>query len=275
MDERRSIFFLSDSTAITAHTLGKSLLTQFENIQFDQTILPFVNTVERARQAVAKINRAAKRNNGPPIIFSTLVDPQVRDVIMTSDGVFFDFFDPFLSRLERELRVESTHAVGRYHRIDDDDAYDVRMDAVNYALNNDDGVSVKYFDKADVILVGVSRTGKTPTCIFLGLHFGLYAANYPLTEEDMSERFSKLPRSLQPHHKKLYGLTINPDRLQQIRSVRRPNSRYSSLAQCEMEVELAEALFMREKIPFLNVTTISVEEIAATLIRSKQLQRRL
>ncbi len=275
MDERRSIFFLSDSTAITAHTLGKSLLTQFENIQFDQTILPFVNTVERARQAVAKINRAAKRNNGPPIIFSTLVDPQVRDVIMTSDGVFFDFFDPFLSRLERELRVESTHAVGRYHRIDDDDAYDVRMDAVNYALNNDDGVSVKYFDKADIILVGVSRTGKTPTCIFLGLHFGLYAANYPLTEEDMSERFSKLPRALQPHHKKLYGLTINPDRLQQIRSVRRPNSRYSSLAQCEMEVELAEALFMREKIPFLNVTTISVEEIAATLIRSKQLQRRL
>jgi [pyruvate, water dikinase]-phosphate phosphotransferase / [pyruvate, water dikinase] kinase len=275
MDERRSIFFISDSTAITAHTLGKSLLTQFENIQFDQTILPFVNTVERARQAVAKINRAAKRNSGPPIIFSTLIDPQVRDVIMTSDGVFFDFFDPFLSRLERELRTESTHAVGRYHRIDDDDAYDVRMDAVNYALNNDDGVSVKYFDKADIIIVGVSRTGKTPTCIFLGLHFGLYAANYPLTEEDISERFSKLPRALQPFHKKLFGLTINPDRLQQIRSVRRPNSRYSSITQCEIEVSLAEAMFMREKIPFLNVTTISVEEIAATLIRSGKLQRRL
>jgi [pyruvate, water dikinase]-phosphate phosphotransferase / [pyruvate, water dikinase] kinase len=275
MDERRSIFFISDSTAITAHTLGKSLLTQFDTIQFDQTILPFVNTVERARQAVAKVNRAAKRNSGPPIIFSTLIDPQIRDVIMTSDAVFFDFFDPFLSRLERELRVESTHAVGRYHRIDDDDAYDVRMDAVNYALNNDDGISVKYFDKADIILVGVSRTGKTPTCIFLGLHFGLYAANYPLTEEDMSERFSKLPRALQPYRKKLYGLTINPDRLHQIRSVRRPDSRYSSIAQCEIEVELAEALFMREKIPFLNVTTISVEEIAATLIRGEKLQRRL
>ena len=273
MDTRRPIFFVSDSTAITAHTLGKSLLSQFENIQFSQTILPFVNTVERARQAVAKINRAAKKSGTRPLVFSTLINSQMRDVILTCEGVVFGLFDPFLSRLETELSTESTHSIGRYHRIEDD-TYDVRMDAVNYALNNDDGVSTKYFDKADIILVGVSRTGKTPTCLFLGMQFGVYAANYPITEDDLIEHVYKLPSVLQPFHKKLFGLTINPDRLQQIRSARRTESRYSTLTQCYKEVSMAEAMFSQDKIPCLNVTSISVEEIAATLIRRGKLQRR-
>ena len=275
MENQRSIFFISDSTAITAHTLGKSLLSQFENIPFTEIILPFVNNVERARQAVANINKEAKKNSVRPIVFCTLIDQQVRDVIMTSKGAVFNFFDTFIGRLESELRAESTHAIGRYHEGVSDD-YDVRIDAVNFAVNNDDGASTKGFEKADIILVGVSRTGKTPTCLFLGLQFGLYAANYPITEDDLiglSQEYS-LPFVLQPFRKKLYGLTINPDRLQKIRFARRPNRPYSTYAQCAKEVSMTENMFNQENIPYLNVTTISVEEIAATLIRSGKLRRR-
>jgi [pyruvate, water dikinase]-phosphate phosphotransferase / [pyruvate, water dikinase] kinase len=275
MENKRSIFFISDSTAITAHTLGKSLLTQFENIPFNEIILPFVNNVERARQAVGNINNEAKKNSIRPIVFCTLIDQKVRDVIMTSKGAVFNFFDTFIGRLESELRTESTHSVGRYHEGVGDD-YDVRIDAVNYAVNNDDGASTKGFEKADIILVGVSRTGKTPTCLFLGLQFGLYAANYPITEDDLLglSRECSLPSVLHPFRRKLYGLTINADRLQKIRSARRPDSRYSTFAQCAMEVSMTEAMFNQESIPYLNVTTISVEEIAATLIRSGKLARR-
>jgi len=275
MEKKRAIFFISDSTAITAHTLGMSLLSQFDGIFFEQTILPFINTVERARQAVTRINKAAKRLGTRPILFCTLIDPEIRKVIMTSEGTVFDFFDTFLDRLENELRAESTHAVGRYHGIVDNSMYDIRMDAVNYALENDDGVSTKYLDKADIILIGVSRTGKTPTCLFLALHFGLYAANYPLTEEDVKDLTYVLPWSLQSYRKKLFGLTINPERLQKIRTMRRPGSRYASITQCKAEVAMAEALFLREQIPFINVTTMSIEEIAATLIRTRKLECRL
>lgn len=275
MENKRSVFFISDSTAITAHTLGKSLLAQFENIPFSETILPFVNNVDRARQAVASINKEAKKNTVRPIVFCTLIDQQVRDVIMTSKGAVFNFFDTFIGRLENELRAASTHAIGRYHEGVSDD-YDVRIDAVNFAVNNDDGATTKGFEKSDIILVGVSRTGKTPTCIFLGLQFGLYAANYPITEDDLvglSQECS-LPSVLQPFRKKLFGLTINPERLQKIRFARRPNRPYSTLAQCIKEVTMTENMFNQENIPYLNVTTISVEEIAATLIRGGKLKRR-
>ncbi|MBN1664890.1 MAG: kinase/pyrophosphorylase [Deltaproteobacteria bacterium] len=275
MENKRSVFFISDSTAITAHTLGKSLLAQFENIPFDEFILPFVNNVERARQAVGNINKEAKKNSARPIVFCTLIDQSVRDIIMTSNGAVFNFFDTFISRLESELRKESTHAVGRYHEGVSDN-YDVRIDAVNFAVNNDDGATTKGFEKADIILIGVSRTGKTPTCIFLGLQFGLYAANYPITEDDlvgMSQEYS-LPSVLQPFRKKLFGLTINPERLQKIRFARRPNRPYSTYEQCAKEVSMTENMFNQENIPYLNVATISVEEIAATLIRSGKLKRR-
>lgn len=275
MENKRSIIFVSDSTAITAHTLGKSLLAQFENIPFTEIILPFVNNLDSARQAVATINKEAKKNNARPIVFCTLIDKQVRDIIMTSKGAVFNFFDTFIGRLESELSTESTHTVGRYHE-GVSSSYDVRIDAVNFALNNDDGATTKGFEKADIILVGVSRTGKTPTCIFLGLHFGIYAANYPITEDDLlslSQEY-RLPSVLQPFRKKLFGLTINPDRLQKIRYARRPDKPYSTLAQCTKEVTMTENMFHQERIPCLNVSTISVEEIAATLIRNGKFKRR-
>jgi [pyruvate, water dikinase]-phosphate phosphotransferase / [pyruvate, water dikinase] kinase len=274
MPKRRTIFFISDRTAISAETLGQSLLTQFEQLQFNQVTLPFVDTLEKARFAVMQINNAEQQSGVRPIIFSTLISDDIRQMIVTSKGVVFDFFDTYMGRLEEELRTSSSHTVGRYHGLVDDTVYNFRIDAVNYAMYNDDGASTKDYDQADVILIGVSRAGKTPTCLYLGLQFGIYAANYPLTEEDLVNKDGYLPPALAHFRRKLFGLTISPERLYNIRARRRPDSRYSSLEQCRQEVSLAETLFQYEDIPFINITTMSVEEIAATVVHECNLRRR-
>jgi hypothetical protein len=275
MAKKRTIFFVSDRTAISAETLGQSLLTQFDHLQFNQVTLPFVDTLEKARFAVMQINNAEQQSGIKPIIFSTLINDDIRQMIMTSKGVVFDFFDTYMSRLEQELHTSSSHTIGRYHGVANDDVYSFRIDAVNYAMLNDDGGSTKEYDKADIILIGVSRAGKTPTCIYMGLQFGIYAANYPLTEEDLFNKDAYLPPVLAPFRRKLFGLTISPERLYNIRARRRPDSRYSSFEQCRQEVSLAETLFQYEDIPFINITTMSVEEIAATVLHECNLRRRV
>ena len=275
MPKKRTIFFVSDGTAISAETLGQSLLTQFNQIQFNQVTVPFVDTLEKARFAVMQINNAEQQSGMRPIIFSTLISDDIRQMIATGKGVVFDFFDTYMGRLEEELRTESSHTVGRYHGVVNDTVYNFRMDAVNYALYNDDGVTTKEYDQADIILVGVSRAGKTPTCIYLGLQFGIYAANYPLTEEDLVNKGGNMPHVLMPFRRKLFGLTISAERLHTIRARRRPESRYSSLEQCQMEVSLAESMFQYGEIPFINITTMSVEEIAATVLHECNLRRRV
>jgi regulator of PEP synthase PpsR (kinase-PPPase family) len=274
MPKRRSIFFVSDRTAISAETLGQGLLTQFAHLQFNQVTLPFVDTLEKARFAVMQINNAEQQSGIKPIIFSTLINDDIRQMITSSKAVVFDFFDTYMGRLEEELRTESSHTVGRYHGMVNDAVYNFRIDAVNYAMYNDDGASTKEYDQADIILIGVSRAGKTPTCLYLGLQFGIYAANYPLTEEDLVNKDGYLPQVLAPFRRKLFGLTISPERLYNIRARRRPDSRYASLEQCHQEVALAETLFHYENIPFINITTMSVEEIAATVLHECNLQRR-
>jgi len=272
---RRTVFFVSDSTAITAETLGHSLLTQFDHIIYEQVTLPFIDTPDKARNVVNQINIEEKRTGMPPLVFSTLINREIRQTIMNSKGKCFDLFDTFITNLERELSVESSQVIGRYHSLLNSGSYDIRIDAINYALGSDDGICTKSYDRADIILIGVSRAGKTPTCLYLGMQFGIYAANYPLTEEDLFGKSYELPHVLMPFRRKLYGLTINPERLQKIRSQRRPSSRYASLSQCQNEVSAAESIFSSEQIPFVNVTTTSVEEIAATALHANKLERRL
>ena len=272
---RRTVFFISDSTAITAETLGHSLLTQFDHILYEQVTLPFIDTPEKVESVVNQINLEEKRTGLPPLVFSTLINRETRQKIMNSRGICFDLFDTFITKLEKELSVESSQVIGRYHSLINSGSYDIRIDAVNYALGSDDGICTKNYDQADIILVGVSRAGKTPTCIYLGMQFGIFAANYPLTEEDLFGKSNELPHVLMPFRRKLYGLTINSDRLQKIRTQRRPNSRYASLGQCHSEVSAAESLFSTERIPSMNVTTMSVEEIAATVLHENKLERRL
>jgi len=270
---KRTVFFVSDQTGVTAETMGHSLMTQFEGIDFRQVTVPFISTVDKAIEAVRKIDLVTEQEGVRPIVFSTLVQENVRNVVRASKGFFLDFFDPFLVPLETELQIQSHPTAGRAHRMSDMNAYAIRIDATNFALANDDGAIVRDYDRADVILVGVSRSGKTPTCLYLAMQYGIFAANYPLTDEDLESR--KLPRALDAYPRKLFGLTIKPDRLQQIRNERRPDSRYASAQQVAFEVRAAESLFERHGIPMLDATECSIEEMSSRILDRTGVERRL
>lgn len=268
---QRTVFFISDQTGITAETLGRSLLTQFESVKFRHVTVPFIATLDKAREAVAQINLVAKVEGMRPIVFSTLVHDELRELLRSADCLFLDFIDAFVGPLERELGVKSSHTSGRAHGMADNSSYTRRIDAMNFALANDDGASTASYDSADVILVGVSRSGKTPTCLYLALQYGVSPANYPLTGDELDGR--RLPRALRPHRHKLYGLTIEPDRLAEIRTERRPDSEYSSPQQVDFEVRAAEGIFRANGIPFVDTTRSSIEEIASTVLSELEIER--
>jgi [pyruvate, water dikinase]-phosphate phosphotransferase / [pyruvate, water dikinase] kinase len=267
----RSVFFLSNRTAITAETLGHSLLAQFEGIEFREYTIPYVDSADKALMAAEQINRAAAQDGNRPIVFSTLADREIRAFIANSHGLMLDLFHTFLSPLEAELRAKSLGRGERSHRLVDVNKYESRMEAINFALLHDDGAYARHYDQADIILIGVSRSGKTPTCLYLALQFGIRAANYPITEEDLSQE--GLPRMLRPCVAKLYGLTTSPQRLHSIRTARRPGSRYASLEQCRYELQAVEDIYRAKGIPFLITTTLSVEEIATRIVQETGLQR--
>lgn len=268
----RYAFFVSDRTGITAESMGEALLNQFDGIEFKRTTYPFVDTVEKAEETVALVNQVAANATQRPLIFSSIVDEDIRKIIQISAGLHLSFFDAFIGALESELSVRANHQIGRIHGIHDTERYDARMEAVNFTLSHDDGISDKDLQKADVILMGVSRSGKTPTCLYLALHYGIRAANYPLTPDDLDN--TGLPRILKPFKHKIYGLTIEPHRLHHIRSERRPDSRYASVENCRFEVNEAESMFRQHAIPFTNTTHKSVEELAASIMLATHLQRR-
>ncbi len=271
--DRRTVFFVSDQTGVTAETMGHSLLTQFDGQAFRQVTLPFISTIDKAEEAVRKIDATAEAEGVRPVIFSTLLQEDLREIIKRANGLFLDFFDAFLGPLEMELKAKSSRAQGKAHGMADIGAYTLRINATNFALANDDGAMTRDYERADLILIGVSRSGKTPTCLYMALQYGIFAANYPFSEEELE--LGRLPPALVPYKKKLYGLTIVPDRLQQIRNERRPNSRYSSPAICEFEVRNAEAIFRRYDIPYINTTECSIEEIASRMLDRTGLERRL
>ncbi len=270
---RRTVFFVSDQTGVTAETMGHSLLTQFEGLEFRQVTVPFISTVDKAEEAVRRINATGAADGARPVVFSTLVKDELRTVVKRSNGLFLDFFDAFLAPLESELQVKSSEREGRAHGIADQLVYTTRIDATNFALSADDGSVAADYDRADVILTGVSRSGKTPTCIYMAMQYGVFAANYPLTDDDFES--TQLPPMLRNHAAKLFGLTISPTRLHHIRNERRPGSRYATLAQCEYEIRCAEALFQRFGVPQLNTTECSIEEIASRVIDRMGIERRL
>jgi len=271
MSPRRTVFFVSDGTGITAEMLGHSLLTQFEGVQFDQVTLPFVDSLARAEECRERIAAEAVRVGAAPIVFSTLVDRAYREVVWRAPALCFDFFETFIAPLEEGLGIHSTRHVGRSHSALDMQEYSRRIEAVNFSMAHDDGASNVDLDQAEVILVGVSRSGKTPTCLYLALQFGVSAANYPLTPEDFDR--DQFPRALRRYRAKLFGLSIAPDRLSEIRQARRPNSRYASLENCRYEVQAAERMMRDESIRWLDSTKRSIEEIATTILREMRIDR--
>lgn len=265
----RTAFYISDGTAITSEVFGHALLSLFP-MTFDHITIPFVESAEKAEEVKQQINQKYAASGERPLVFHTFVNPDIRAIITASEGVDYNFLEHFVAPLERQLGIEAKPKQNRTHSIHEN-SYDYRIDAVNYSLANDDGANIKDYEQADIILVGVSRSGKTPTSLYLALQYGIKAANYPFTEEDMEEM--KIPPFLAPYKHKLFGLTIDPERLHEIRSERRANSRYASMRQCRMELREVETLYKRQRIPYLNSTKISVEEISARILDQTGLKR--
>ncbi|NSL54998.1 posphoenolpyruvate synthetase regulatory kinase/phosphorylase PpsR [Uliginosibacterium aquaticum] len=261
----RTVFFISDGTGITAETLGHSLLAQFPDCRFRHVRAPFVDSLDKAHDCVRQIRAAALRDGRRPIVVSTLVNAEVVAALREADALYLDLFEQYIGPLESELGMRSTHTVGRFHGIAESEDYKSRIEAINFALAHDDGQSNAKLAESDVILVGVSRSGKTPTSLYLAMQFGVKAANYPLIPEDFER--NKLPADITQHRNKLYGLTITPERLSQIRQERRPNSKYAALDNCRQEIEAAQRLMRREGIPFIESTTRSIEEISAKILQ--------
>ena len=259
---KRKIFYVSDGTGITAETIGHSVLTQFDNSRFETHRIPFVDSPERARFAAQRI-RDSGYNGGRPIVVNTIMDEKLSAIVAECGGFMLDVFAPFIGPLEAELGMRRSPQVGKAHGLTNFAEYEARINATNYALSHDDGIDVDYSD-ADVILIGVSRVGKTPTCLYMALHYGIKAANYPLTEDDLDKL--ELPQRVTPYRERLYGLTIDAQRLAQVREARRPGSRYATIEQCRHELAQADKLFRRDGIPVQSTTHTSIEEIASKIL---------
>ncbi|HXX82424.1 MAG TPA: pyruvate, water dikinase regulatory protein [Casimicrobiaceae bacterium] len=273
MPDQRTVFFVSDRTGITAEVLGNSLLSQFEALDFQRKTIPFVDTPEKIDEVLRRIDETAAAEGKRPLVFSSIVDETMSAQLGRANALVLDLFQVFIAPLESELRMKSSHAAGRSHGIANPIQYFARMEAINFTQAHDDGATTRELDKAQVILVGVSRCGKTPTSLYLALQFGILAANFPLTPDDFVDK--RLPGSIRQHRQKLFGLTIDPDRLQQIREARRPGSQYASLSNCRYEVREAQLLMQLEGVPTIDTTSRSIEEIATTIVHRGGLQRHI
>lgn len=267
----RAVYIVSDSTGITAETFSHSVLSQFDEVNFKPVRLPFIDTLDKAREVVARINRNALEAGVPPIVFSTLVNPEILALVRQSNGVFLDLFGTFVSHIEQALGLKSSHSIGRSHMAANSEKYRNRIDAINFSLAHDDGQFVNQLDQADVILLGVSRCGKPPPSLYLAMQYAVKAANFPLTPDDFER--GALPKTIAPYRGKLFGLSIQPERLAEVRNERRPNSHYARLEQCRYEVAEAERMMRREGISWLSTTTKSIEEIATTVLQEVGLER--
>jgi [pyruvate, water dikinase]-phosphate phosphotransferase / [pyruvate, water dikinase] kinase len=270
---QRTAFFLSDRTGISVETLGHSLLRQFDNVPFEEIALPYLDTREKVAAAAGQISARANADGVRPLVFSTFVNPEFRLILGSVNALHLDCFSIFIGQMEAELGVHSSHAVGLSHRVDSAVDHLPRIEAIKYTLEHDDGLSQKNWRKADITLIGVSRTGKTPTCLYLALQYGIFAANYPLIPEDFGRL--GLPAQLKDIRHKLYGFTIDPARLHRMRSERKPDSGYASLKNCQYEVREAEMLMRREGISYLDATSKSIEELATAVLHQAKLERKI
>ncbi|SDK16615.1 posphoenolpyruvate synthetase regulatory kinase/phosphorylase PpsR [Microbulbifer yueqingensis] len=271
--DKRTAFFISDGTGLTVEAIGHSLLAQFRQEHVEQVTLPYIDSTEKVGLVMQRIEHSARESGLQPIVISSIVADEIRAQLHRSSALMLDVFESYLTPLASLFGTDPAQSVNVSHGIANDSRYSERIEAVHFAMDNDDGRRVREFDRADVILVGVSRSGKTPTCLYLALQFGLRAANYPITEEDMDS--TALPKILRPYRHKLFGLTIDPERLMSIRQERRANSRYASREQCEFEVRQVEQMLRRSQVPYLNATQLSVEELATRLMSQAGIERRV
>ncbi len=270
---KQTAFIVSDRTGLTAEAMAHSLLSQFPGIDFQIETFTFVDTAAKAAELVHRCRQIRDESGTPPLVFLTMVNDDIRALFTDADIGVFDLFQTFIGPMEALLGVESSHSIGKSHGVQDEKAYTSRIAAVHFALQTDDGLDVEHYRKADLIIVGVSRCGKTPASLYLSLHYGLYVSNYPLTDHELDEK--QLPPVLDAHKEKLFGLTIDPYRLLQIRQQRYQGSSYSNADTCQREIAQAEGLFRKHRVPFLNTTRMSVEEIGAMIVNKTKAGKRL
>lgn len=272
MSERRVVVCVSDHTGLTAATFARSLVARFDGLEASYLLRPFVDSQTKVDAVVTEVNNLAVTGLRP-IVFSTLTDAVLWQRLREANALVLGLFEHFVDTLAEELHIEPGHTVGVAHSIRDTSLYQVRLDALDFSLTTDDGLGVRHYGSADLIVIGVSRAGKTPACVYMSMQYGLRAANYPLTMDELSG--GSLPDSLQSYRPMLFALTIDPVRLHQIRQKRRPDSDYSSISRCTEEIGLAERLFRQEGIPTVDTTTHSIEEITSTIMEVKGLTSRL
>ena len=268
--KKQKVFFISDSTGITIESLGQSLFARFPDTEFVKTVFPFVTNVQEAQRVIASISAVMEAEPAPPIVFTSLTDKSLIDLFLSHDIPVLDIFSTFIPQLESRLGTKAKHAVGETHGVGSPLKYVQRIEALDFTLNHDDGTKIFDLANADIVLTGVSRSGKTPTCLYLAMHYNLKAANYPLADADFES--SSLPRAIAGVQDRVFGLTLSPRQLHKIRQERRPGSRYASLEQCEYEVHRAEAIFRATRLPYLDSTSISIEEIATAILQRLKLR---
>jgi [pyruvate, water dikinase]-phosphate phosphotransferase / [pyruvate, water dikinase] kinase len=270
-DDVVPVFFLSDSTGISAETMGNALLIQFPDLHFERTLIPFISSVEEAREVVAQLDAAME---GPvtPLVFSTAAVDEVREELNKSKAPIIDFFGIHMSRVEEQLGARGLREARRLQGVGDVRRYNSRMAAIEFAIEHDDGLSPRGLDRADVVLLAPSRCGKTPTAMYLALQHGMFVANYPLVDEDLET--TDLPRPVQDLADRCFGLTTTVSRLSRVRQERRPDSRYASEEQCRYELRRATAIYETHSLPTVDTSAASVEEIATVVIQTLARQRR-
>ncbi len=269
---KQIIFYISDGTGITAETLGHSLITQFENLDVESITIPYVDTTDKAMAAVKKINNSFKKNNSSPLIMATIIDDEIRKIISSSKGNLFEFFSIFLHPLSNILKQPYTHVTGRSHGVFDQKYYKERLNAISLSLTCDDGMGTNHYNEVDLILIGPSRAGKTPTCLYLALQFGLKAANYPLIDKDLNKIAT--PEFVEEYHHKIFGFLIEPNRLKLVRQERTGTSKYASETQCIWEINKIEKFYKINKIPYINATNLSIEEMATKALETLNIARK-
>lgn len=266
----QNVYFISDSTGITIESLGQSLFTQFPDTQFEKKVFPFVSNKKEVEHVIKHIQEVTSKNKTLPLIFTSLANEKLKDLFLSNGITVIDIFSTFIPAMESHLGAAASHAIGETHGVGNTNQYIQRIEALNFALSHDDGMKINDMERADIILTGVSRSGKTPTCLYLAMHYNLKAANYPLTDSDFDE--PALPQAIATLQDRVFGLTISPQHLCKIREERKPNSKYASYEQCEYEVSKAELIFNNSRLSYLNTTAVSIEEIATTIIQRLNLK---
>lgn len=270
---KRTAFVVSDRTGLTAEAMAHSLLSQFPSIDFNIETFTFVDSASKASELVQRCQQIRDATGSAPLVFLTMVNDELRAQFTEANIGVFDLFQTFIGPMEERLGIKSSHTIGKSHGVQDEKAYTSRIAAVHFALQTDDGMDTDHYRKADLIIVGVSRCGKTPASLYLSLHYGLYVSNYPLTDHELESR--QLPAALAAFTDKIFGLTIDPFRLLQIRQQRYQGSTYSNADTCQREIAQAENLFRTHSVPYLNTTRMSVEEIGAMIVNRTKTGKRI